>query len=252
MYSAVSFVVLRDEPAERREVLCRAFYDQIYRDAFPNPDETEGPDTWLPMMGKRTPTGQPEVHVILAEDSKKVILGGIIFEFYRQSGSWLVTYIAVRREFRHHGIGAALIKGVVDTIARRTAVVTFFAEAKIPTRISTPSERDCAWTRLAILGALGMRRLPIDYVQPALSPEKHPIDTLYLLLYAGARGESRISSAQLIAFLTEFYAALRQSRSPHLITMCESLSRQPLLETTPLPPCGQTRQLRSSNDADII
>jgi GNAT superfamily N-acetyltransferase len=186
-------------------------------------------------MGDEIPAGQPQVHMVLARDSQERILGGIIFEFYRQSECWLATYIAVRPDVRHHGIGAALIAEAVDTISGGTPDVTLFAEAEIPTRISTPDQQNWAWKRIDILAALGMRRLLIDYVQPALSPEKKPIDTLYLLLYGGAHGQSHICSAKLIAFLKEVYAALHQPESPHLTKICDVLAGEPFVNTERLP-----------------
>jgi GNAT superfamily N-acetyltransferase len=231
MYSAASFVALREEPAELRAELCRKFFNEIYRDAFPNPDETEGPHTWLPLMSNNVPPGQPLVHIILALDTGGQILGGVIFEFYRESKCWLVTYIAVRPEVRHRGIGEALITTAVETISRRTGDVTLFAETEIPARLATRPGRDWAWTRLAILTSFGLRRIPIDYVQPALSPEKHPIDNLYLLLYVGKSGRNAIASVRLISFLREFYAALHQPSSPYLGKMCNALAKRPILET---------------------
>lgn len=231
----MSFVVLREEPAERRDALCRQFFNEIYRDVFPNPDEAEGPDTWLPLMSDDVPVGQPLVHMVLARDSGEQILGGIIFESYRESACWLATYIAVRPDARHRGIGESLIMKTVDTISRQTEDVIMFAEAEIPTRLPIPAEREWGWKRLAILTSFGFSRILINYVQPALSPEKHAIDNLYLLLYAGERGEDVISSVRLIAFLKEFYAALHQPSSPYLSEMCDALATRTILETQSLP-----------------
>ena len=237
--STASFVVLREEPAERRNDLCRDFFNEIYKNAFPNPDEVEGPDTWLPLMSDDVPVGLPLVHMIVARDSDESVLGGIIFEFYRKSECWLTTYIAVRPNARRRGIGKALIARVVAAISRQTSDVTLFAEAEIPERLATPRERHWAWTRLAILAHLGLRRIQIDYVQPALSPDQHPIDSLYLLLYVGERERNAIASARLISFLKEFYAALHQPSSPYLGTMCDALAKVPILEAQRLPTIAQ-------------
>ena len=233
-------MALREEPAGLRAELCRKFFNEIYRDAFPNPDETEGPDTWLPLMSDNVPPGQPLVHRILALDMDGQILGGVTFEFYRESICWLVTYIAVRPEVRRRGIGAALVTSAVETISRQTGDVTLFAETEIPAQLATLPERDWAWTRLAILTRLGLRHIPIDYVQPALSPDKHPIDNLYLLLYVGESGRNAIASVRLISFLKEFYAALHQASSPYLGKMCDALAERPILETRRLLTFGQS------------
>src|SRR5688572_29162940 len=46
--------------------LCRAFYDQVYRDAFPKADQSEGPEVWLPLLGEESSPPDPILHLVVA------------------------------------------------------------------------------------------------------------------------------------------------------------------------------------------
>lgn len=233
---AASYVDLREQPRPRRELLCRRFFEEIYVDAFPDPDETEGPDTWLPLMEDDAGETQPVLHAILACDAQERILGGIVFERYRKSGCWLATYLAVRPDARRRGVATGLLARAVAVMAAEgEASAPVLAEAEIPACIPDPGNRARAWRRLRFLKMLGMRRVPIEYVQPALSPTQHVLATLYLLCYAPNGAPTVLDSARLAGFLEEFYAALGQPRSPSLQQMLGTLAARPELETLELP-----------------
>jgi GNAT superfamily N-acetyltransferase len=233
----VEYVDLRREPAAVRELLCRAFYDEVYADAFPRRDEAERPETWLPLLAADVPAGQPVVFIILARE-RGTILGGIVFEHYRASGCWLATYLAVRPQARHRGIASGLLAACVRRIERTGAPDwLLFAETENPERIANPAEREFARLRLRILTALNMRRLTIDYIQPALAPDKHALDDLLLLAYApqGAAAVD-VPATRLAAFLDEFYRALQQAGSADLARMKAQLARSERVPTVVLAP----------------
>jgi GNAT superfamily N-acetyltransferase len=233
----VEYVDLREEPAAVREVRCREFYDEVYVDAFPRRDEAEGPDTWLPLLGADVPAEQPVVFIILARE-RGTILGGIVFEQYRESGCWLATYLAVRPKARHRGIASGLLDACVRRIERVAAPGwLLFAETEDPERIADPAERDFARLRLRILTALNMRRLAIDYIQPALAPDKRTLDDLLLLAYAphGAPAVD-VPAPRLAAFLDEFYRALHQAASADLARMKAQIARTQRVATVVLAP----------------
>jgi GNAT superfamily N-acetyltransferase len=235
MPSGVRYIELRTESPARRAALTREFYEQIYRDAFPKSDQAESPDTWLPLLEDVVPEGQPRTHIVLACNADDRILGGIIFEEYRASGCWLATYIAVRPDARRLGLAAGLMSQAVRTSGTNQAnECSLLAEAENPARISDAAERARAEERLRILDKLGMRILPIEYVQPTLGPGKHPLDDLLLLCFSPQEAPSRIPAKRISAFLNEFYAALGQANAPYLARIGAVLSKQDFLLTRSL------------------
>lgn len=203
------FIDLADEPIEHRVYLLHQFYDEIYRDAFPHPDQAESPDVWLPLMDGMP--GTPQVHVILACQAD-CILGGLIFERY--SSCWLATYVAVHPLHRRKGVAA----GLFAKMKMITGTGIIFAEAENPSRVTEPF----AQVRLGILSKLGLQRLPFAYVQPALDATKQVLDDLILL------SDTCVTTTQVIDFLTEFYVVNDQADSSYLARMCEMLRQHPL------------------------
>jgi GNAT superfamily N-acetyltransferase len=179
MADGIHYMNLRNESLARRAALTMQFYEQIYRDAFPKSDQAEGPDTWLPLLGDLVQEGQPRTYIVLACDATNRILGGVIFEEYLASGCWLGTYLAVRPSARRQGVGTGLISEALRTIgADHARDSRLFAETENPARIADPADRADAMERLDILDRLGMRHLPLEYIQPALGPSKHALDDL--------------------------------------------------------------------------
>jgi GNAT superfamily N-acetyltransferase len=229
---SIQFINLGSETPVRRKALATAFYEEVYRDAFPKPDEAETPDVWLPLLGEAVPSGQPRIYIVLACLSTGQILGGAIFEEYRVSACWLLTYLVVRAEARRRGVAKALLSLVirtVDTIQTHDRVL--LAEAENPARLDDPIDRAQAEERLRVLDKLGMRQLPIDYVQPALGPGQSAVNDLLLLYFDTRDCPARISVGRIVAFLKEFYGALGQADAPYLAQIDDMLAKQDMLVT---------------------
>lgn len=236
----VAYRLLWDESEARRAELCRAFYTEVYREAFPHADQAEDPENWLPLMRPDPRIGKPSVYMIVAcapetRTSGETVLGGVIFEHYHRSGYWLATYIAVHPGMRGHGVAAKLFRRMVAAIGAfaETGSWQLLAEAEDPRRFQT-NERVAANRRLSVLMALGLERLPIDYVQPALAADKRPLHDLLLLCWKRPGGPGPTAEG-LAAFLREFYAALDQPGAAALDDMLSQLSGDPEIETRPLP-----------------
>jgi GNAT superfamily N-acetyltransferase len=203
-------------PDDVRQRVCLQYYDRIYKAAFPIADEAEDPNIWLRLMRERPPAPQPMLRILLAtpegrlpQDESSAILAGIHFEFYRNSGAALVTYLCVRPDMRRHGIAAFLLGRAVETMRSDagSASAPLFAEAENPDSFSEPSIRGAASRRLAVLSRLGFREIPIRYRQPALAPGKRPVDHLKFLVWS-AEGPAGVKLSTLRAFMREFYSAL--------------------------------------------
>src|SRR5205823_5895513 len=115
---------------------------------------------------------QPIVHVIVAlgggSSSEKIasnVLGGVVFEFYRNSGCWFATYLAVRPSHEGKGLARGLLGRVIETIRDRAAPLQqappLLAEVEDPRKLSDSLERDKAYRRLLTLESLGFKYLPL-------------------------------------------------------------------------------------------
>jgi hypothetical protein len=232
MSSGIRYRDLADLDINQRESLLSAFYDQVFKPAFPKADQAEDPSVWLPLIDENgVPQGQPVIHVVLALDSGENVAGGLIFEHYRISDCWLATYLAIRTDMRNQGIAGGLIEEALRSIRPRgTGRWLFFAEAENPDCISAKDERSAAETRLRIQDRLGFQPLLIQYVQPSLGPGKRQLDDLRLLCRLPQPDCTQVPAARVASFLREFYEALDQSDSLWLAATVSELSRAAFVE----------------------
>lgn len=241
---AFTLISLRQCDRVKRESLCRAFYDRVYREAFPVADEAEDCETWLPLF-ETDEDGKPWLEIIVAcagnagEAARAHVIGGIVFEWYRASDAWLITYLAVDPNERRCGVGSALFEAAFASIARTQQTRSrerplVLAEVENPEYVPPAALRN-AYQRLQILYALGLLRIDIPYVQPALDANKRPLHTLFLLAYA-SRDESvtTVAADRVRRFLVEFYAALDQPNAPELQAMLASFESRSQLGALPL------------------
>jgi GNAT superfamily N-acetyltransferase len=214
----MKFVHVRDQAPVAQARWCRAFFSEIYTQAFPHPDQVETVATWLPLLGHSVPPGQPLLSVILALDTGGRLLGGILFEQYRGTGCWLASYLAVCPAARRQGVGTALLRQAVQQIAH-TAEGSWmlFAEAENPACLVDPAQAAQATARLDSFAHMGLEPLPIAYVQPALCAGRHALDDLLLLCYTPHT--VNVASAVLLGFLRAYYGALGQADAPWLDTI---------------------------------
>jgi GNAT superfamily N-acetyltransferase len=174
--------------------LCWAFYNTVYAPAFDSANRRETPAVWPSLM---RPTALPQVHIIVASEDEQIV-GGIVFEQYHRTRSWLLSYLAVRPAFQRLGIGRRLFHQMLDVVGPRFALL--FAEVEPKTH--------------RIMHHFGFRQIPFDYVQPSLT-DHLTAAPLSLLVH----GERNVMSQRLRAFLAEYYSSLNALDSPHLAAM---------------------------------
>lgn len=200
---------LRDQP----DPALLAAFEELYRRTFNDPAEREDPAQWPPRLYGDLPPPQPRMHLLVAVDGPgRHLLGGIAFEYYRDSRCGLFTYLVVAADGRRRGLGRRLVRGALqrlqqDARAHGADLRGVFAEAEDPDRVDAsdaaampPRERQTALARL------GARRIDIPYVQPALEGGDGPCRHLLLLAFHPPTGV--LAGSMVRDFLHEFYRAL--------------------------------------------
>jgi GNAT superfamily N-acetyltransferase len=189
----------------------RTFHDRIFMPAFPDPDLRE-PARRLKQLsdprhfGSREPWGFIQL-ALAPRGALEVPVGGILFELFRACDAALVTYIAVEKRHRRHGVARTLFDGMLEELhgqhRARANPLLIFAE----TEMMVENEGDAA--RLRALHRLGFGALDFRYVQPPLSPQKQHVEGLTLLVRgAGSVPFSAVPAARLAHFLRIFYRSI--------------------------------------------
>ncbi len=213
---------LADLTSAERHRRLDAFVRDIYRPSFPRDEHRDDPAVWRELLDERPPPPSPLFTILLALRDEAVA-GGIVLEYFRQSRSGLITYIAVAPQERGHGLGKLLLQSAVDALTHLAANAghpppPVFAETEDPRVL--PDHALEAGRRQQVLAALGFLTCDLPYLQPPLRQGESPSRGLQLCAMASTLdGESSVPSSRVKSFLQDFYASLPPGASEALESM---------------------------------
>lgn len=198
------------------EGLLQRVYEAIYLPAFPRLDEQENPAIWTARL--RDPAANPRLTFLVAStrmngSAALTPIALLVAEYYGDSGCVLVSYLAVAPSMQGQGVARHLF----DVLAARIRsgrvsggplVHAVFAEVHGPQTSQLDEVMDPS-LRLRILTKLGAVHIPIDYRQPALSPDQMPVDGLWLVAFPDCVVDpGALTRDRLRNFLSEFYRVM--------------------------------------------
>lgn len=179
-------------------------FKKIYLEAFPDDAERED---FNEILYRVKNSDFPKTVIILEVDGESLI-GGMIVDIYHNQIYHLI-YLVTNPRFRGRGCAKKLIgEGLTKLIKNfKSAATGVFVETNIPNL--TKEDSFSPTTRCQIFEKLGMKRIPIKYIQPPLEFGKDWVFNLQLLYYPIDNLEE-ISTNEVIYFLNSLYASLDQ------------------------------------------
>lgn len=206
-----------------RPDLLAAFVD-LYTRTFTVPSEREDPAQWPSRLYGDLPAPQPRMHLLVAvapdgdpdagdDTAHPEVLGGMAFEYYRDSRCGLLTYLVTDPAHRRRGLARRLIRQAVALLQRGareygTELRGVFSETEDPRQVGAHGNAMSPRDRLTALARLGARRIDIPYVQPALEGGQGRCRHLLLLAFYPDGPQTYIDGGVVRDFLYEFYRAL--------------------------------------------
>ena len=217
--------------------LLREFEKNLFNMTFPDDERESITDDIIPRIREKLGE-QPQSFCVLKEMDDKVA-GGMVVDWYPDCGALEIIYIVVDNDYRSKGIGKELIATGLDLIQQKISatgksVKHIFLEVDIPFTAQSDSETSMdPIARVIVWEKYGARRIPINYVQPPLSPGKEPVDNMMLMCLSGHCGitEESISAEDLKDFLTDFYKGLNAAGRKELQIMLDEIDRVSKEET---------------------
>jgi len=205
--------------------------EKIYEKGFPDDNEREHfKDILNRVIGLKN-SNDPHSVIVLKNDNdvQTEVSGGLIADWYEKSKCIHLTYIIVDEKYRAKGIAKELINEGIKQISdwikenRNIKIRNIFFESNNPEK--TVNDNFNPYKRLEIFSKLGARRININYIQPALDPEKKEVENLFLLTFPQFNTDnSKMLTDEVIDFLTELYAGLN-GKKESLEKMAESLKQ---------------------------
>jgi GNAT superfamily N-acetyltransferase len=184
-----------------------AVYDEILARSF-RPAELESRAKVLKAL-----TGDnPVPGGLLAVNEAGLIVGAIIGDWFSDCRVMLISYLAVRPEFRGCGIGKLLLAEAFALWRKRFAPALILGEVEDPRyyREHDPTGFGDAEARLRLYGALGARILVMPYFQPALSRHQPRVYNLLLMVFQAnpsvMKGDNAVDGKIVSCFVEEYIA----------------------------------------------
>ncbi|HCE56971.1 MAG TPA: hypothetical protein DER09_04010 [Prolixibacteraceae bacterium] len=213
------------------EALLLKNFETIYEGGFPDNNERE---QFQDIINRVTGAKRPnEPHSIIVIKNNETIpdevWGGLIADWYEKSRCIHLTYIIVDEKYRGKAVARELInvgiKLIKDWIKDyiNIEIRNVFFESNNPEL--TLNDNFDPYKRLEIFLKMGAKRIDIHYIQPALDAKKEEVENLFLFTFPQFNAdESRISTLEIIEFLTEFYEGL-DGKQESLSKMINSLKQ---------------------------
>ena len=230
--------------------MLEAVHRDLFLPNFPDPDEQEGPDDWVPRLWEDPARPKPEQHAFVAgthlENGRERSLAGFAFvERYRESRCALLSYVAVDGSRRGQGLARCLFDRALDSVQQSAQqhdepVRAVFAEIHDPQRVNRAHDVVNPAERVRIMARLGAWRVPISYVQPALGERSRRSDRLMLIAFP-LDAAPRVEAGAVAEFLDEYYRSLGiedPSSDPALRKIANQLAKlgSDFVDLVPLAP----------------
>ena len=216
-------VLIDDRNIDSYQNLLLKFEKEVFIEAFPNVDERESfeGDIIPRIRHKNLAVDTPYSFCVLLEEEEDVI-GGMVADWYPRSSCLEIIYIVIKSTSRERSYGKELLNEGIRKISgllnsKGSSVRNVFLEVDIPGLTKNSNILDDI-SRLAIWHKLGARRVPINYVQPALGEGKQPVSNLMLMVLDSMEGNTHpglVDTEELKEFLVDFYKGLK-SGNPQL------------------------------------
>jgi hypothetical protein len=173
------------------------FYTSVYIEAFPDENEREKFDNILKYI-KRKESIEHKYHIVLAKDKSGVVIGGVIFNYFKKSNSGVVEFLAVRKDRQSGGVGTQLYKRTMRLLSADAHKYTGKSLDYVFCEIDSPEYSQAEikkylyfWNKNKYL------HLKFDYVQPALSVDQEPVIGLWFIV-SPQKAQNRVISSSVV------------------------------------------------------
>lgn len=164
------------------------FYHDVYEREFPDPNERESLENMCTyLQRKRTGWyGDNNYHVLVAEQDGRSV-GLCVSDYSATANAGIIEFLVVTPDARGAGLGRRLLDYTQRLVeadagkAHASLPVGIAAEMNDPFRTDLYADNYDPFDRAALWASWGFNRVDMPYVQPALSADQAPVDSLLLM-----------------------------------------------------------------------
>lgn len=207
--------------------LLREFEISVFNPSFPFVDEREPFEEIIERV-KQSQNEAPVSYCVLSLNECDNVIGGMVVDWYPESNSLEIIYLAVKDNYRRQRIGSQLRYDGLDLILAKIRDTygqspnRVYLEVEFPMLDKEMNDNFNASDRMNIWLHWGAKVIPIRYYQPPLADRRNGVSDL-ILMAIPFNGELGIPKMELKNFLIEFYRGLKALDSYRLAQMLEGL-----------------------------
>ncbi len=232
-------IEIRDLRGEQDLALAARLYHEVLQPSFV-PSEMY---SWEVFAEGLRPGQSPAMRVAVATDREGSPVGGLTAELFPSSGVLLVGYVAVRPDWRGHGIGSLLLTVAGAPWYDDPSVVLALGEVHDP-RHPWAAAGEESLARIRFFERAAARVLDVGFVQPSLGPELERVPNFLLVVFAVkdialvATEPPAVDARVVGTFVREYFGHCEGfpggTPDPELARLLADISRYPGIALLPL------------------
>lgn len=171
------------------------FYTEVYMDCFPDENERESFNNLLKYLKNAEHAVDYTYHIVLVKDETGDVIAGAVFDYFKQSNTGIIEFIAVKKNLQSGGIGTHLYNHVVSVLQsdafkyNKKRISYIFCEIDSPDHSTADIKK-----YLYFWDKHKYKHIKMNYIQPSLSAAQDLVDGLWLTVTSLDRQISELPS----------------------------------------------------------
>lgn len=152
----------------------QAFYTSVYTKCFTDINECERLADMIKYLVRSQSSGCWTYTIQIAVNEFNESVGGVIYDYIHDTNTGFIEFLCVHEEFRREGYASLIFDEVVKDLNEQSKKLGYTGVHYIFAEMDKGSEV------ARFYASKGLRKLELDYIQPALSTDKAPVTYLQL------------------------------------------------------------------------
>lgn len=181
----MEFIQINTE--EKNITLLKKFYSTLFIQEFPDENERESLENMINYLKLKEEGwyNKNNYHIIIVTEHEEII-GGAIIDYFTKPNCGAIEFILVKPEYRVKNIATQILEYIkeileIDAKNNKKELDFIFGEVNDPVKTSEENDSMNPNDRLKFWYRRNYFILNMYYLQPALSEETKPVDSLLLI-----------------------------------------------------------------------
>lgn len=176
----------------------KIFYNEIYSKNFSSLDEKESLENLIFYLSQSN--SNCINHIVLVKDERGKVIGGCVFDFFKQTNVAIFEFITIEKESQNKGIGKQTFNHCLEILNAEAQQINKRPLSFIFCEIEKQKENEKK-PHLYFWNSLNFKLIDFDYAQPPLSKDKNSVYDLWLIV---SGSEQKISGKFLLSVIADY------------------------------------------------